>query len=98
MPEIPDRVRSALSRAAARQQQRNSGPPRTSREDLEAWAREHLRDRRLVVVSNREPYSHVRAAGGLRWVRNAGGLTVALVAVAQAIGGTWVASGSGGGD
>jgi trehalose 6-phosphate synthase len=98
MPEIPERVRGALSRAAARQQQRNTGPPRTSREDLEAWAREHLRDRKLVVVSNREPYSHVRAAGGLRWVRNAGGLTVALDAVAQAIGGTWVASGSGNAD
>src|SRR5262245_39275941 len=98
MAEIPDRVRGALSRAAVRQQQRNAGPPRTTREDLGAWAREHLRDRRLVVVSNREPYSHVRAAGGVRWVRNAGGLTVALDAVAQAIGGIWVASGSGNAD
>lgn len=98
MPEIPDRIRDALSRAAARQQFRDSGPPRTTREDLEAWAREHLRDRQLVVVSNREPYSHVRAATGLRWMRNAGGLTVALDAVAQAIGGLWVASGSGSAD
>ncbi|MBI1795748.1 MAG: trehalose-6-phosphate synthase [Candidatus Eisenbacteria bacterium] len=98
MVEIPERIRGALSRAATRAQQRDAGPPRTQREDLEVWAREHLRDRRLVVVSNREPYTHVRAGGGMRWVRNAGGLTVALDAVAQAIGGTWIASGSGAAD
>ena len=95
MVEIPERIRGALSRAATRAQQRDAGPPRTRREDLEAWAREHLKGRQLVVVSNREPYSHVHSSVGLRWVRNAGGLTVALDAVAQAIGGTWVASGSG---
>ena len=93
-----ERVRGALSRAAARSQQRNAGPPRTAREDLEAWARNHLRDRRLVVVSNREPYSHVRTNGGVRWVRNAGGLTVALDAVARSLGGVWVAHGSGDAD
>ena len=95
MSEFPERIRGALSRAAVRSQQRASGPPRTTREDLEAWAREHLKGRQLVVVSNREPYSHVKSGPGVRWVRNAGGLTVALDAVAQAIGGTWVASGSG---
>jgi len=93
--EFPDRIRGALSRAAVRSQQRAAGPARTTREDLEGWAREHLRGRQLVVVSNREPYSHVRGAEGVGWVRNAGGLTVALDAVAQAIGGLWVASGSG---
>ncbi len=95
MSEFPDRIRGALSRAAVRSQQRTAGPPRTTREDLEVWAREHLRDRTLVVVSNREPYSHVKSGASLRWVRNAGGLTVALDAVAQALGGLWVASGAG---
>jgi trehalose 6-phosphate synthase len=87
-----------LSLAAIRSQQRQSGPPRTTREDLVAWARAHLSGRRLVVVSNREPYSHVRDEGGIRWVRNAGGLTVALDAVARALGGVWVAHGSGNAD
>ncbi len=96
--ELPDRLRTALSRAAVRTQQRSEGPPRTSREDLVTWARAHLGGRRLVVVSNREPYSHVRAAEGVRWVRNAGGLTVALDAVVRALGGTWVAHGSGNAD
>ncbi|HEY6866692.1 MAG TPA: trehalose-6-phosphate synthase [Candidatus Eisenbacteria bacterium] len=92
---FPDRVRSALGRAAIRTQQRSQGPPRTTRSDLAEWARAHLRERRLVVASNREPYSQVRDGDGTRWMRNAGGLTVALDAVMQALGGTWVAQGSG---
>jgi trehalose 6-phosphate synthase len=93
-----DRVRSALSRAAARTQQRNDGPPRTTRADLANWARAHMAGRRMVVVSNREPYSHEHSGDRIRVVRNAGGLTVALDAVMQALGGTWVAHGSGDAD
>src|SRR5690349_12601070 len=96
--EFSQRVRSALGRAAVRNQQRNQGPPRTTRETLVSWARAHLRGRQVVVVSNREPYSHLRDGDGTRWVRNAGGVTVALDAVMQALGGTWVAHGSGNGD
>src|SRR5437867_1952136 len=95
---ISGRVRGALSRAAVRTQQRSEGPPRTTREELVEWARSNLRDRELVVVSNREPYSHQQDDGGVRWIRNAGGVTVALDAVAQALGGLWVAHGSGNAD
>ena len=98
MPQIPERLKSALSRAAVRQEQRGNGPPRTTEDDLQAWARAHMRGRRLVVVSNREPYSHVREDGGIRVVRNAGGLVVALDAVAKALGGVWVAQGQGSAD
>ncbi len=94
-----DRARGALQRAAIRTQQRAGAPPRTSREDLVAWAQAHLAGRRLVIVSNREPWSHHHAAdGGIRVVRNAGGLTVALDAVMQALGGEWIAHGSGDAD
>lgn len=95
---FPQRARHALGRAAVRTAQRASGPPRSTRDHLVAWARAHLPDRQLVVVSNREPYSHLREPGGIRWVRNAGGLTVALDAVMQALGGLWVANGSGDAD
>jgi trehalose 6-phosphate synthase len=93
-----DRIRGALARAAIREQQRSEAPPRTTRAQLVEWARAHLRDRKLVVVSNREPYSHVAEEGGVRWVRNVGGMTVALDAVAQTLGGVWVAHGSGSAD
>jgi trehalose 6-phosphate synthase len=96
--DLPDRIRGALNRAAVRQHHAQTGPPRTTREDLVSWVHDHLRGRKLVVVSNREPYSHVRDDSGVRVVRNAGGLTVALDAVARAVGGTWVAHGSGNAD
>jgi trehalose-6-phosphate synthase len=75
-----------------------AGPRRTTRDDLVAWARNNLQHRNLVVVSNREPYSHVRHQGAVRWLRNAGGLTVALDSVTQALGGVWIAYGSGNAD
>ncbi|TMQ69674.1 MAG: trehalose-6-phosphate synthase, partial [Candidatus Eisenbacteria bacterium] len=93
-----DRVRSALSRAAVRTQQRSDGPPRTTRADLAAWAKAHLAGRRMVVASNREPYSHQFVGDAIEVIRNAGGLTVALDGVMQALGGTWVAHGSGDAD
>jgi alpha,alpha-trehalose-phosphate synthase [UDP-forming] len=53
--------------------------------------------RRLVVVSNREPYEHRWGAevGEVSVRRPAGGLTSALDPLMQALGGTWVAWGSG---
>ncbi len=97
--ELPERIRGALNRAVVRSAQSRSGPPRTTRDDLVAWVHAHLHNRKFVVVSNREPYSHVRGENGdVHVMRNAGGLTVALDAVAQAVGGIWVAHGSGNAD
>jgi len=96
--ELPDRVREALGRAAVRTGLRAAGPRRTTQADLVDWSREHLRGRRFVVVSNRQPYSHVHTEDGIRAVRNAGGLTVALDALTRALGGVWVAHGSGDAD
>ena len=96
---LKERARSALTRAAALSRQRTAGPPRSTQAQLAEWAMAHLPDRRLIVVSNREPYSHFRTPEGeLTWVRNAGGLTVALDAVMQALRGVWVAHGSGDAD
>jgi trehalose 6-phosphate synthase len=98
MSEIGDRLRGVLSRAAQRQERATQGPQRTTRADLVAWAQRNLRDRRLIVVSNREPYSHTKDGAEIRWIRNAGGLTVALDSVAQALGAVWIAHGSGDAD
>jgi trehalose 6-phosphate synthase len=98
MSEIGDRLRGVLSRAAQRQERVTQGPQRTTRADLVSWAQRNLRDRRLMVVSNREPYPHTKHGGEIRWIRNAGGLTVALDSVAQALGAVWIAHGSGDAD
>jgi len=53
---------------------------------------------RLIVVSNREPYAHVRTRAGIEWVRPASGMVTALDPILCACGGTWVAHGSGDAD
>lgn len=73
-----------------------------------------LRDTRLIVVANREPYIHVhktqpakgvwnwmrgrRETTGVEWTRPASGLVTALDPVMRACGGTWIAHGSGNAD
>ena len=50
-----------------------------------------LGDRRLVLVSNREPYVRKKTADGVRFERTAGGLVTALDPVMRSSGGVWVA-------
>ena len=73
-----------------------------------------LRDTRLIVVANREPYIHVRKTqpakgvwnwlrsrhetSDVEWTRPASGLVTALDPVMRACGGTWIAHGSGNAD
>src|SRR5207245_4445093 len=52
----------------------------------------------VIVVSNREPYIHVRNDGSVRMQRPASGLVTALEPVMRACSGTWIAHGSGSGD
>lgn len=56
---------------------------------------ELLGGRQLIVVSNREPYAHRRGRRGPEVESAAGGLVAALDPVLQAVGGVWVAWGSG---
>jgi len=53
---------------------------------------------KLIVVSNREPVSHERRADGIRAVRPASGMVTAIEPIVRAVGGTWVAHGSGSAD
>lgn len=55
-------------------------------------------DRPLIVLSNREPYEHVRSATGVDVRSPAGGLVSALDPILRRLSGTWVAWGSGSAD
>jgi trehalose-6-phosphate synthase len=57
-----------------------------------------LEGRRFVVVSNRQPFAHVRHAGQLRAEKPPSGLTLALEPIVQATRGTWIAAASGAAD
>jgi alpha,alpha-trehalose-phosphate synthase [UDP-forming] len=70
------------------------------------WTREALGDsvravlngRRLIVVSNREPFQHRRVNGKIECNRPASGMATALDPVLRASGGLWIAHGSGDAD
>ena len=65
---------------------------------LRATLRSELHGNDVIVVANREPYIHVRAADGIHLQRPASGLVTALEPVMRACSGTWVAHGSGSAD
>ncbi len=69
-----------------------------TREILQEFVRAELDGRRLIVVSNREPYQHRHSEGEVKCTEPAGGVTAALDPVMRACGGLWIAHGSGDAD
>ena len=65
---------------------------------LRQLMRDNLLGDEVIVVSNREPYSHVRTAQGVKVQRPASGLVTAVEPVMRACSGTWIAHGSGSAD
>src|SRR4030067_273550 len=65
---------------------------------LRAFIEENFADKKLIVITNREPYVHKKAGSGIKVEKPAGGVTSALDDVMRAVGGTWVAWGSGSSD
>lgn len=60
---------------------------------------QHLHGEKVVILANREPYIHDRAADGtVRILHPASGLVTAMEPVMRACGGVWVAHGSGSAD
>ena len=79
---------------------------RRSRDQTATWSpemlrgvlREQLLGDEVLVVSNREPFIHVRTDNGIALQRPASGLVTALEPVMRACSGTWIAHGSGSAD
>ncbi len=67
-------------------------------ERLRRLLHEHLSDDEIIVVSNREPYIHVKTDHGVEVQRPASGLVTAVEPVMRACSGTWIAHGGGSGD
>jgi trehalose 6-phosphate synthase len=68
--------------------------PDTLRQILER----ELRDQEVIVVSNREPYIHLRNGAGIEVRRPASGLVTAMEPIMRACSGTWIAHGGGSAD
>jgi alpha,alpha-trehalose-phosphate synthase [UDP-forming] len=62
---------------------------------LAVHVRERLGDGKLFVISNREPYMHIRQGAAVECVVPPSGLVTAMEPILQACDGTWIAHGSG---
>lgn len=67
-------------------------------EMLRRLLHEQLRGDEILLVSNREPYIHVKSERGVEVQRPASGLVTAVEPVMRACSGTWIAHGSGSAD
>ena len=98
METLAESLTAARSAAEKEAQLREAGESLWTPERLSVHVRGKLGNSRLFVVSNREPYSHIRRGNSVQAVVPASGLVTALEPVLCACDGTWVAHGSGDAD
>lgn len=67
-------------------------------ERLKAFVADILKDRKIFVVSNREPYIHTKEGNTIDYHFPASGMVTAIEPIMQATGGMWIAHGSGNAD
>lgn len=65
---------------------------------LKEYMRAELNNKKLFLISNREPYMHVKEGWNIKCIVPAGGLVTALDPVMRICDGIWIAHGSGDGD
>jgi len=93
--DLKSLVRDLEAERSARDESQTSWGPDALRRIL----REDLKGDEILIVSNREPYLHVRREGNLIEIqRPASGLVTALEPVMRACSGTWIAHGAGSAD
>ncbi len=88
-------LQSARRAAANEARLRQNGESLWTPERLKEHIKIKMEGRPLFVVSNREPYMHIKEGKDIRTIVPAGGLVTALDPIMKAAGGTWVAHGSG---
>lgn len=65
---------------------------------LKEYMRAELKGKKLFLISNREPYMHVKEGSSVKCIVPAGGLVTALDPVMRICDGVWIAHGSGDAD
>lgn len=92
---ITESLIEARAAAAAEARLREAGENMWTAERLTVHVRQHSGSSRIFVVSNREPYMHVRRGREVECVVPPSGLVTAIEPVLRACDGVWVALGSG---
>jgi trehalose 6-phosphate synthase len=98
METLAESLTAARSAAEKEARLRDAGESLWTPERLSVHVRDKLGNSRLFVVSNREPYIHIRRGNSVQAIVPASGLVTALQPVLCACDGTWVAHGSGDAD
>jgi alpha,alpha-trehalose-phosphate synthase [UDP-forming] len=98
METMAESLKAARASAAAEAQLREAGEHLWTAERLAVYMRNRAGSSQIFVVSNREPYIHVRQGREIVCVVPPSGLVTALEPVLCACDGVWVASGSGNAD
>ncbi len=96
--QLAKSLESARASAEKEAQLRLSGESIWTSEKLKEHVRSKLGDKTLYVISNREPYMHVRQKRKIECIVPASGLVTALEPVLRACGGLWLAHGAGDAD
>jgi trehalose 6-phosphate synthase len=95
---IAESLIAARAAAATEARLRDAGEHVWTAERLSAHMRKHSESSSIFVVSNREPYMHVRQGREIKCVVPPSGLVTAIEPILQACDGVWIASGSGNAD
>ncbi len=95
---IAESLIAARAAAATEARLRDAGDRVWTAERLAVHMRRHSGSSSIFVVSNREPYIHVRQGREIKCVIPPSGLVTAIEPILQACDGVWVASGSGNAD
>jgi trehalose-6-phosphate synthase len=69
-----------------------------TKEKLNDLIKEKLKNHKLIVVANREPYIHRQVGSRIECIRPASGMAAAIDPILRACGGVWIAHGSGDAD
>lgn len=95
---IAESLIAARAAAATEARLRDAGENVWTAERLSAHMKRNSSSAEIFVVSNREPYMHVRQGREIKCVIPPSGLVTAIEPILQACNGVWVASGSGNAD
>jgi len=95
---LAESLNTARSAAQLEARLRETSESTWTADRLAVHVRDRLKDGRLFVISNREPYMHTRRGKSLEVIVPPSGLVTALEPVLCACDGTWVAHGSGDAD
>lgn len=77
---------------------RTSGEAIWTPERLKVEMENLLQNKRMIVVSNREPYMHIHEGKEIKCIVPASGMITAMEPILKACGGLWIASGTGDAD